>query len=100
MGPVTKCTIEKRKVMKRMPTTGCRRLPRQFCRKTKCKPKKTSCYYKIQMISELYPQESCHYIPKRVCEVNEEEEEDCRRVKRQHCQPVPGQSTTVKRRVC
>jgi hypothetical protein len=51
--PVMRCKIEKRKVRKRMPSTGCRRIPRQFCRKSKCKPKKTKCFYKIKMVSNM-----------------------------------------------
>jgi len=96
--PVMKCKIVRTKVQKRLPETSCRRVPRSFCRKKKCKTSKRSCYYKVSMISELTPVESCSYSPKRVCQ--ESEEGKCRTVKKQVCQPVSGPPTVVKKKIC
>jgi len=85
--PVMRCQIEKRTVRKRMPRTSCTRIPRQFCRKTKCKPKKTKCFYKVHMISELTPVETCGYSPKKICHETEGPNKKCKTIKRQVCKP-------------
>jgi len=98
--PVMKCRIEKKMMRKRMPKTACRRIPRQFCMKRKCKPKKTKCFDKIHMISELTPVESCGYSPKKVCQETDDQEKTCRIVKRQVCKPDKESPKTVKRKIC
>jgi len=98
--PVMKCRIEKKMVKKRMPKTACRRIPRQFCMKKKCKAKKTKCVPKIQMISELTPIESCGYSPQKVCQATEGSDKSCRTVKRQVCKPDQDSPPTVRRKRC
>lgn len=98
--PVMKCRIEKKMMRKRMPKTACRRIPRQFCMKRKCKPKKTKCFHKIHMISELTPVESCGYSPKKVCQETEDSSKNCRTVKRQVCKPDEESPPTVRRKIC
>jgi len=98
--PVMKCRIEKRLVKRRMPKTACRRIPRKFCIKKKCKPKKTKCFNKLQMISKLTPVESCDYSPKKICQETDDPEKNCRTVKTQVCEPEKNSHSTVKRKIC
>jgi len=86
--PVMKCRIQKRRVRKRIPKTACRRIPRQFCIKKKCKRKKRKCQEKIQIISELSPVESCSYTPKKVCQETMAPGRGCRTIKKKVCKPA------------
>ena len=78
-----KCRIEKRKVRKGKPSTSCRRIPRQECRKEKCERRK--CYERVKMQKDVYPREECGYKERRVC--HQTENQNCRIIKRTHCKP-------------
>merc|ERR1711922_88630 len=63
------CTVEKKKVKKYTPITGCTKEPREICAPAGCgfKEGDETCYEKTQTVVQDAPKEECSLEPQRTC---------------------------------
>ena len=85
---VTRCKIARRKVRKAQPDTRCERVPTKTCLTHKCEASQLECEETVKMMKDLQPQESCSFIPRRVCQ--EAGGSACRTAVTRVCRQVEG----------